>query len=385
MRALFVGSVLCWFAACPPAPCEPGDCACAANCVGDGGPTFDGGGDAGEVADAGTGWERYCASHRRAYCGALQRCGLFASTQVCEASLTAFDCGETPPGIADGRVRFDEAAAATCLSRLDTIACGDLDFVTCPGVLTGLGQPDASCFGSDTECAADLYCDSSMTCPGRCRPSAAVGETPVSGQPCVDGAYVYDGRCAARVAVGGSCAPGGAEAVDRECVDDAFCEQAGKTCEAKHAAGAACGSYFECRGVLQCNQGRCGGLSPVDTACDDSALCKSDLRCGDAGVCVSRGGAGAACAPETDECTLAFFCDSSTGTCTPYRSEGEACTFVGGECGFASGLFCTATFDGDGGACVKTKPPGEPCDAPYECLTGLCAGGQCVGCIDSTP
>lgn len=381
MRALVISSLLV-LSACPPAPCESSACDGGAT---DAGAARDAGTDAGVMVDAGSPWEQYCAGHRRAYCGALQRCGHFDSQAVCEASLTAFDCGAVPPGIADGRTGFDATAAAACVTRLGNIACAELDFVTCDGVLTGLGQQDAPCFGSDGECSGGLYCDGSMTCPGRCRPSAAVGATPTSGQPCVAGAYVYDGVCITPVAVGSSCAATGSETAEKECVRGAWCEASSKQCVAQRGEGEACTSYFECRGALRCTRGVCGGLVSEQGACDDSALCKSDLRCGDAGVCVTRVGQGSPCTIETDECTLQFFCDAATSTCQPYRGVDEACTPIGGECGLASGRYCTATFDSDGGVCATLKTPGEPCAAPFECSTGLCDNGQCVGCVDSTP
>ncbi|MGV3620664.1 MAG: hypothetical protein ACO1OB_07595 [Archangium sp.] len=386
MRALFVAvPVLLVLSACPPAECPPGaDCACVSNCGTDAGTRTDAGVDAGmETVDGGSGWERYCGQHRRAYCSALERCGLFASASTCEASLTQFDCGQTPPGIGDGRVRFDEAAAASCLSQFASIGCGALDFVQCPGVLTGLGAVDAQCFGNDDECSSGLYCDSSMTCPGRCKAAAVLNAAPTPGQPCAAGTYVYDGKCANFVAVGSSCAPAGTDPNDRECVSTAFCEETSKICTAKKGAGERCTSYFECSGVLQCNAGSCGQLTSVNEACDDSSLCKSDLRCGDAGVCLTRGGVGAPCAIETDECTIQLFCDN--GSCAPYRGVDAPCTLTGGECGLANGQYCTATFDSDGGVCAKVKAPGETCSDSFECMTGLCAGGQCVGCIDSTP
>ncbi len=379
MRVVLFVVCLAVLSACPaPGACDGGECSGDASSGGGGGTSIDSGTGGGTTGDAGSEWERYCSSHRREYCRTLQRCGLFASAMVCESSLTEFDCGVTPPGIADGRVRFDGAAAATCLAGLDAIACGALTFTECPGVLTGLGVADALCFGSDRECGANLYCDSSMTCPGRCKASAAIGATPTPGQSCVQGAYVYEGKCVAYAAVGASCA------ADRECVESAFCNLTTTLCEAKHAVGEACGGYGQCLGVLKCQAGRCGSLANVNTACNETTFCMNDLRCGDAGTCLSRGGGGAACTPETDECTLEFFCNSEN-TCEHYRDEGQPCTVTGGECGLSGSLYCTADFTSDGGVCAKARPPGEACAAPFECVTGLCSNGMCVGCIDSTP
>ena len=72
------------------------------------------------------------------------------------------------------------------------------------------------------------------------------------------------------------------------------------------------------------------------------------------------------------------------GTCKRYHQLGEPCTYMGDNCSYYDGLYCTAPAAMTSGQCAKMKANGASCQRSDECV-GACIGLVCAGCFDTTP
>jgi len=248
-------------------------------------------------------------------CTPEERAGTAAQSTLDFAREPLKECRRLSAAVGAGRLSFDEAAAARCLST--TTATKRVD-----GTWGDMAVPDldesAACDavfaprqGEGQACGSTLECKEPLTCLGATDEGKADGACKAiparAGEPC-DAVFlrVTDFKHRARCADGLSCDP----------VED--------VCKATLAAGAECQHSFECARPAACRAGRCSTAPPADVggACeDDTDDCKPGLYCakqkteatkgataGDAGppkklgACAEKKPAGAPCTQETFEC-----------------------------------------------------------------------------------
>ena len=357
--------------------------------TGGGGGTATGGGGGATGGGSGSAWTTWCPGYVTSVCDASVRCGAYASATVCRAFANAVGICNPTPAINDGRQALDSTAAAACLNSMSG-ACEAADLTACGKALRGTVQPNQGCYNT-VECATNLYCNLSSTCPGLCQPAIAVGQALPPGASCVSGYYGYGGVCVANSPIGQSCAPQSPQTTDRTCVPEAFCQAVTKVCTAKRLAGQSCStSNAECAGLLQCHGGVCEALGTSSAACDTTRSCRADLKCSATNVCVPLADVNAACTSAFGDCRYDLICDkpvgSSAGTCQAIHTIGQSCTSGGYQCGlFNSGNYCTATSVTPTGVCALKKGVGASCVSYEECKTSSCAASVCAGCADPTP
>ena len=116
---------------------------------------------------------------------------------------------------------------------------------------------------------------------------------------------------------------------------------------------------FGCGPGLVCDKtGKCAPLKPLDTPCEASPECETDLIC-------------------------------SGGTCRPRRKLGDSCQFdptVPSTC--EPGLACDVVpyVDGISGTCVRPQPVDGPCKFHWSCQPGLlCSDIDWSGFPDRSP
>jgi hypothetical protein len=327
------------------------------------------------------------------------------------------------PGLAEGRVRFDPTEGDACLAALRTATCTNpypAGYYACSRAFVGTVTVNGACYQS-TECTPDLYCDSSLSCPGRCVARKAIGQPVGTREECVAGAENYGGTCTAVIALGQSCAPTGGQTRVHQCAGDGMCD-ATETCvpwmpTLRRGNGESCDEQQDlvCGLGLNCVNSLCAPYVTQGNACDDTVrTCQQDLTCGPANTCVTYGAAGATCGSSAYvDCGANLFCNktsstAATGTCTPLRNAGETCT---NRSGCAAGLFCTSTSTTPGvcrspyaigesctyagdylqcgagyctatstmttGVCANKKATGATCTRYDECASSTCTSGRC--------
>ncbi|MCB9546149.1 MAG: hypothetical protein H6706_09890 [Myxococcales bacterium] len=204
---------------------------------GGGGPGGAGGGAGGAGGGGGGGASvtlaEYSQGISRVLCGKLFECcpnGLqpFLPDQAtCEALLAGFADEGNQQGIDAGYLVFDGAAAASCLSGLQTVVagvdCGSfnlddpdslLGLETCGRALAGQQGAGASCAidqGGGATVSSSSYCQAGLVCVnGVCEAPAADGAVCSSfDENCDDGLYCGDDAlCHPLIAQGGACVDG---------------------------------------------------------------------------------------------------------------------------------------------------------------------------------
>jgi hypothetical protein len=328
--------------------------------------------------------------------------------------------------ISSGRLVYDSAAAATCLSNAAPPALcasgGTLGYgvPVCQQVFKGTVANGGTCYsqymvllgGGDqiNECASGSCSATYQSCPGQCVANIATDggcSTTDAGAACATGDFCNGSTCTAYGGVGAPCDGAGQRcafllACGPHDADGAF------TCEAKKESGAACSTETECDDYL-CLSGTCRPGHSGEP-CAPWGKCDSGLACSRSG-CVTPLAANAACTPDYDACGTGLVCETtgmddaglSTGICqtpqTPTAGQpcfngvcassawcdttlaqpmcrapgtsGQAC--IGGTLGVcATGLVC----DGDAKKCQAPSTAGGPC-SPYwsnTCATGYGCG-----------
>jgi hypothetical protein len=264
------------------------------------------------------------ASVTAADCRAAAACGDAPSQATCEASISL----TRNPSL---------TALVAAVKRGTVVYDGDL----ARQCLDGLGQSCVAALGAPPSCAEAFH--GTVAPGGACQVSYEC-ISGVCNAPCVSGCCV--GSCAAgaaKVSVGGACAPGGGS-----CVDGAFCK--GGTCVADLAIGAPC--------------------SP-DDVCQQPARCSATT--GGTGVCTAGAARGEACGFILNYPCVSRedYCDPTTLVCLQKKPPGAACS--GSECvGFASCL---------NGICTAHPTVGQACGGvgSLSCLGDTaCVGGVCV-------
>lgn len=302
-------------------------------------------------------------------------------------SLTAMTCGRILKSVAAGRVLYDPAAGAACLSALAawTPTAADCEagqsssslgppcgLALVPQVPLGgacsIITPDTAAI----ECADGGYCDEggvSNSCTGTCLPYLDEGAPcPWNGQQCKPGTTCNadmfgstPGKCVARVGAGQSCeGPGGSE-----CLSPTDCVGGSTTvagvCQLRPTSGP-CNYHYECGWGTSCT-----GPSGNRT-------------------CSPAKPNGATCIPGNQECTAESYC-TAAGICTDHFGvEGDPCgTILGEYVSCQGGLYCDAASVAGSGTCHAQKAQGAACTgAPLECsgYHGRCDSltSKCISC-----
>ncbi len=400
--------------------CNAGFCGGANIGGGGGGNNTTGGGNGNTGGGGGTtvsNYRDFCRASLRAQFDFYARCGSYTRAAADEQiALGLSRCEAMPEVFASGRASLNVPGAQACVTAFETLGCTDpYPNAICQEIFTGLVATNGNCF-SAYECQNTLWCDTSSTCPGACKPRVAVGQPSNTdyGQDCVDGAYKYGPLCAALVAVGQSCAPTGGETTPRECVAGAACAP-NDVCAIANgsnlATGAACvvDQGIECHQASRCIDGVCTALGDSGAACDSLRHCKTGLVCSSANVCTPYSRSGEACG-SMQPCTNELFCDvpsgETMGTCAARRPVGGACSgqvhcaanlwcngstcaakvAVGGACNANTeywacedALYCTTVSTGmQTGVCANKKGPGASCSGGDCVDTATCTAGTCV-------
>lgn len=375
-------------------------CGCPATPTLDGGAGGGGGGAAtgGGGGTATTSLEDYCTAREGALCDAQVRCGAYATASGCgdafeeqRVQWRLDDCSVGRASVADGRQRFDGAAAASCLSGLATAACRAPS--TCGDVFAPRVTQGGACF-DDRDCVMGTFCDTRTVCPGTCQPRVPADTRFDPGERCLeglysefrlpsDGGFTVEYFCRAPAAASQPCDP----AFFFSCVTGLACSPASRTCVSAKPAGEpceffdggftggqwanVCSSGLYCQPVADGGAPRCGAPAAVGEAC---GTCQFDLFCADDGGCATKGLAGAACALPS-HCAWGFFClptgsaPLGPGTCQPRLDAGATCR---GSTDCQPGLACDAFPASDGGSVPELR-----------CAAG--DGGVAGLCLDLTP
>lgn len=413
--------------------CSFGTCSTGNSGAGSAGAGTAGGGSAGtgggSASNTVTDWASWCRLSSSAVEGFYGRCGYYTAQGTTEATaLNQAAClARPPPGITDGRASLNTTGASACIALFNGRTCAEGLPSGCDALLTGLVARGGNCYQS-AECDSTSWCDSSSSCPGRCVARIALGQ-PVSGDArCVENAYPYNGVCTALVAMGQSCAPTGGSTIARACMNGGSCINnlcAARQLDLTENQPCTPNTNPECARGLQCVANRCVPLVDLNGACDSARICKWDLYCSPANVCVRPGPSGAVCGPD-QRCASGLYCNrptgSTTGTCAPFKQVDQPCaaqfecntdtmyctttpTQPNGVCRLKGAvmaactypsrfyacreyLYCTATSANPNGVCANQKSAGATCDVNgNECL-GFCMSGRCTvpqPCLDLTP
>lgn len=348
--------------------------------------------------------QQFCRDLIQAQAGMQHRCGAVSDAGIAGLVLSIQEeCDRYPLPRRD----FVPSAVAACLQSYDVSCSTVIDTSRCEAVLPGVVEANGACF-ENGECKTGLFCDTSATCPGVCKPRVAIGQPATTSEQCVPEGFVSEGLCAARVALGQSCAALTPTGQRRECVAGGFCNSS-SICVAQSLAGQGedCDDvYPPCAAGLACAGGSQGCVPFADEGAPcgfvSGKACKIDLLCA-ASVCVRPGVSGQLCnferacqwtsyckrAPgmvdgtcealpaenETcgrfGECAAGLFCDFSTDRCAPRRVVGQMCS-TDNECQqFTHCAPSTKT-------CAALKSAGAACTSGSECQSGTCVSSRCT-------
>jgi hypothetical protein len=271
--------------------------------------------DAGPAAD-------FCAAELSAF-GTLYSTCLGGTAADWETSTFGTGCSELQAAVTAGRIAFNAAQSAACVSAIQAITCTALldslygnaglpEPSACVGALSGTVAPGGTCY-SDTDCSGANYCKIvSPACSGICTAQIAQGQ-PCDGEGC----------------------------------------QSGLTC-----TSSVCRSINTTTPALA-GQGQPCGPSMVDGGAP--TFCQAGLVCDPANLtCVPTIPQGGPCTPGYGLCVRFTSCSPSTMTCQPYP------TTVGAPCGQPAGQDYTDCFgpdlvcnnlSGPTGTCVVATPP----------------------------
>jgi len=274
---------------------------------------------------------------------------------ICHPSARESSGNEQLRAVERGRARFDEAAAAACLTELAALTCPrgqPTEVPACARVFTGLVPLGEACsVGSldksgGLECVVGAVCNIRSSCPGRCElPRNSGGDLGAPcdvGNPCDLDHHCREGICGALLVVGEGCESHG------DCFfSNLICGPSTggmNVCVDPYAATAAGGA--------------CVGFSFLSDTCPVELVCVCD-ECTIAGTCVIPAPLGAPC-NSTTPCGLSARCVE--GSCRPIAaSEGDC----------SRGAVCPLTHICDGAVCRPLPTYGEPC-------TDRCFGAACL-------
>jgi hypothetical protein len=380
----------------------------------------------------------------------------FYERHVCRAKLECFDwryrdlddCMATQEcsgwdlfnrELAAGAISYDPVKTYECHQRLEADAC-DLGLMfDVPSLSEALAACDAvvgtvpqgqGCVNS-AECAGELICDRTMTCPGVCsapKASPELGSVPLGGacgpvicldldddptndvkrcEQCQEGLVCYKDTCRVDWQLGEGCSDPAA------CWPKLWCDVARGQCVPSALAGEACdGSGFNaprCVDGYFCSAprlqvGSCLPKSATGGPCVDQYSCidADHERCipaetpGALGVCGPAAGVGSPCRYRED-CATAFCAadqhcrEPAVGAaCGDHCGEGFDCVnalcvterFAGDECGPSDA--CQQSLC-QNGVCTVQRRIGEACAASEDCLSRRCTQGACSDGAECAP
>jgi|GEM_PF-3065061 len=258
-------------------------------------------------------------------------------------------CPNLTRAVTSGKLSFDGAAAATCITDLQSLACdADSGPASCDQVLWGTVADGAACSMLTqsqlyfTECQAGSACIAGNNpCEGTCVKRALLGQQCGSSVRCIAGetCSVETATC---IMKGGANAPCGMDS-SPECQSGFACSDLfDGICTALLPAGQSCGSSAECAPPLVCDRGAAitgtcqTPLEAGDSCTVDQYECDTGLGyCGSDSKCHVRPGLGQPCAITDGEGTSCVFgtCDTTTSppVCKAFAA-GQECS-VNADCG----------------------------------------------------
>jgi len=299
----------------------------------------------------------FCEALHAAEVERLVACSAGVRAPLAATYGQAWRCETVMQSIAMGKTVYDRAQAGACLDWLAHLPCGHAlrqpySAGPCEAALIGQVADGAACVPLDldldlTECARTSRCDTSMTCPGICRPNVVVGQPCDASTPCERGAYcgaLHAGDPRTCVAIGGP----------------------GESCDATHAPTVVlgepvAGSADSCVEGYHCDLDRavCVPDSPEDPCKRGETLCPN-------GVCTLEP---VDTDPSSSATVVRFVCHpvSGMGGCAALGTGGQITPYCppGSRCG-------------SGSACVPELPAGAACDPSASLTSSFCAGG--FGC-----
>jgi len=281
-----------------------------------------------------------------------------------------------PDGMAPG-----QALAGEC--RPGTFVCRGSDGWRCQG---GVGPAPEVCDGKDNDCDGvvdnDASCSPGYVCiGGECvRACIEGGEF----YPCPNDRTCINGACLVKACARQPCAAGEVCQADGTCVDPCTLVNClpGATCK----NGACVDCYTQgCAAGLRCIARQCivdpceGKTCGAGQFCYAGACVQScaGVSCGASQVCSQGTCLKSAC---SSLCASDFFCDTTTGNCSPKRCSGIACP-SGMVCLNASGLCaadpCELVHCGKDQLCL-VKDDGKP-DCVVPTVSGIPRGATSAG------
>lgn len=264
-----------------------------------------------------------------------------------------------------------------CTDAIRSKPCGFVGHIPeCEAALEGKVAQGGACV-QPLECASNLYCDVSASCPGTCLPLLTEGTTCRSGSECAEGLDCVTG------ATGKECAP-------LATTEGAACDNGEPGCSVD----------MLCLGKQAAQPGACTMISKtfdadLGNACNTSngPFCSAGLVCKfDSLQAVFSSGAGT-CAPPSQEdgpCTVSlpdpcpknFYCKAASattidGTCSPLPGTLQQCapelTVVKARC--RTGSVCVELENVK--VCQSLTENDADCSTNETCYSGYCLGNQC--------
>ena len=284
--------------------------------------------------------EQLPAELERRACARATACGGAESQTACESTLFLTESSETltlVEAVKRGTVKYDGDSARVCLDAI-TADCADLvEPDGCGDMFRGTVAAGGVCVIA-AECADRGRCLKPGTCTAACCAGtceAVAAPVAIGGacdfpsstpNPCIEGAFCFEGACTARRSVGAAC-----QSAPDECVEPAVClrypDGSSQTCTViSSESGAACvpGANFGC--------GR------ADETCDATTS-----------RCTKLAALGAACQTNED-CVGYAYCDAAAGACKARPTLGQACDAI------SAGVYCAGSLICPNGVCVEPAP-----------------------------
>jgi hypothetical protein len=195
---------------------------------------------------------------------------------------------------------------------------------------------------STAPCAADAFCDSTMTCVAR----VSAGSTCQSNDQCTSGLYCVPGTNGQICSAGPDGRPCSFE---MPCPTGLFCGELDDVCHSPGSNGARCQNDQQC---IASNYCVLGGISNTG--------------------CQPRPGLGGACWTNVP-CADGFYCDENSRTCKANQPQGQMCNTdppFGINC--ADGLYCNYDPMMRMSICIPRLDTGMTCTSNDMCLSGAC-------------
>jgi hypothetical protein len=172
--------------------------------------------------------------------------GPSGSAKVGEACQFESDCAKDPRG--DVSCTFGKICQVRLVGK-EGDPCNGTSYSLKGGTATSFNGSGTDALAQITVCDSDksnIYCDDAAR---TCKAIGGAGSSCTGDVACPKTAYCKSGQCVDRVPVGGTC-------TFSDCVAEARCDSATKTCVALLADGAACQTGSDCASS-ECDKGKC--------------------------------------------------------------------------------------------------------------------------------